>query len=114
MHGNILCDRSIYDVCSYTLSSNSISWYDKRKFVENCIPILKEYDLIIYVSPEGVEIEDNGLRSIDNKYRDKIDYTIKEMLEEYPPKNLLKISGSTEQRISQINEYLSSHNLINE
>ena len=41
------------------------------------LPILYfEYDLIIYVSPEGVDIEDNGVRTIDAEYRDKIDFTI--------------------------------------
>lgn len=99
---NIFSDRSIYDVCSYTLGAKSIDWNVKRTMVEGCVPLMKEYDVIIYVSPEGVEIEDNGLRSIDANYRNKIDYTIKEMLIEYPPRKLIKISGPTELRIQTI------------
>ena len=61
-----------------------------------------EYDVIIYVSPEGVNIEDNGVRTIDPVYREKIDFTIKNMLSEFPPKKLIKIQGSTEERINTI------------
>jgi nicotinamide riboside kinase len=61
-----------------------------------------DYDIIIYVSPEGVEIEDNGVRTTDVAYRDKIDYTISQMLTEFPPKKLIKVSGSTEERIATI------------
>jgi hypothetical protein len=61
-----------------------------------------EYDAVIYVSPEGVEIEDNGVRTTDAKYRDQIDFIIREMLVEYPPNKLIKIQGTTEQRISTI------------
>jgi nicotinamide riboside kinase len=64
--------------------------------------IRNEYDVVIYVSPEGVEIEDNGVRTTDAKYREQIDFTIREMLVEYPPKKLIKIQGTTEQRISTI------------
>jgi len=66
------------------------------------VPLMKAYDIVIYVSPKGVEIEDNGLRSIDKEYRDKIDFIIKEMLVEYPPKKLIKVEGSTEERIETI------------
>jgi nicotinamide riboside kinase len=104
--GDILCDRSIYDVCSYTLGSKSIEWKYKEIFVKGCVPLMKEYDVIIYVSPHGVELENNSLRSMDLTYRNKIDYTIKEMLKEYPPKCLIEVSGTTEERINKIKETL--------
>ena len=107
MKPNIITDRTIYDVCAFTLSAKSIEWYEKRQFVELLMSIRKEYDAIIYVSPEGVEIEDNGVRTIDAEYRDKIDFTIKEMLVEFPPTKLIKISGSTEERINTIISQLS-------
>ena len=61
-----------------------------------------EYDLVVYVSPEGVDIENNGVRETNSEYRDQIDYQIRNLLELYPPKNLLKVSGSTEDRIKAI------------
>lgn len=110
MKPNIITDRTIYDVCAFTLSANSIDWTEKRYFVELLMSLRNEYDVIIYVSPEGVNIEDNGVRETDTNYRDKIDYIIKEMLEEYKPKNLISIKGSTEERITQI---LNSEAFIN-
>ena len=103
---NILCDRSIYDVCSYTIGSNSITWKDKETFIKGCVPLMKEYDVIIYVSPEGVNIEDNGLRSTNSEYRDKIDSVIKEALIEWPPVKLIEVKGTTEERIAKIKETL--------
>ena len=102
MKPNIITDRTIYDVCAFTLSAKSISWYEKRQFTELVMSLRNEYDAIIYVSPEGVEIEDNGVRTTNAEYRKNIDITIQEMLIEFPPKKLIKISGSTEERINII------------
>lgn len=102
MKENIITDRTIYDVCSFTLSAKSINDWQKRTFVELAMELKNEYDVIIYVSPEGVEIEDNGVRCVDANYRNKIDYTIKEMLIEYPPRKLIRINGPTELRIQTI------------
>jgi nicotinamide riboside kinase len=62
----------------------------------------EQYDVVFYVSPEGVPIEDNGVRTIDAEYRDKIDWVIRESLEEYKPKKLVYIKGTTEERIATI------------
>ena len=102
MQENIITDRTVYDVTAFTLSAKSIGWTEKRYFTELLMSIRKEYDVIIYVSPEGVDIEDNQVRTTDSIYREKIDYTIKNMLVEYPPKKLIKVSGPTEYRIEII------------
>jgi deoxyadenosine/deoxycytidine kinase len=102
MKPNIITDRTLYDVCAFTLSAKSIEWYEKRYFTEILMSLRNEYDAIVYVSPEGVEIEDNGVRTTDAKYREQIDFIIREMLVEYPPNKLIKIQGTTEQRISTI------------
>jgi nicotinamide riboside kinase len=107
LNENIITDRTIYDVCSFTLSANSIDWNVKEKFVDLMMRIRDDYDVIVYVSPEGVEIEDNGVRTVDSEYRDKIDFTITEMLKAYPPKRLIEVSGTTEERINKIKEALS-------
>lgn len=106
MEENIITDRTIYDVCAFTLSAKSIEWNTKEKFVNLMMQLRNEYDAVIYVSPEGVDVEDNGVRTTDAEYRDKIDFTIKEMLKEYPPKRLIEVSGSTEKRINKIKEAL--------
>ena len=102
MKPNIITDRTVYDVCAFTLSAKSIGWFEKRQFTELLMTLRNDYDAIIYVSPEGVEIEDNGVRTTDAEYRTKIDITIQNMLLEYPPNKLINISGSTEERIATI------------
>jgi len=95
MHENVITDRTIYDVCAFTLSAKSISYSDKIKLIESFILVKDDYDVVIYVSPEGVDIEDNGVRITDADYRMKIDFAIRGLLKEYPPKRLIEIKGSS-------------------
>ena len=104
---NIITDRTVYDVCAFTFSAQSIEWSYKETFVKAAIPLAAMYDIIFYISPEGVELEDNGVRTTDPEYRLKIDMVIQAMLNEYPPQRMVKISGTTEERIEQIKEALS-------
>lgn len=99
---NIITDRTIWDVCSFTLSSKTIGEWEKRAFVEAAMHLRNHYDLVIYVSPRGVEMEDNGIRETDLGYRLKIDKAIKLALEEYKPTKLIEVEGTTEQRIATI------------
>jgi nicotinamide riboside kinase len=107
MQPNIITDRTVYDVCAFTLSAKSIGWYEKRYFTEVLMALRTEYDAIVYVSPEGIPIENNGVRETDAKYREQIDITIREMLVEFKPKKLITVSGSTEERINTIISQLS-------
>ena len=102
LHPNIITDRTIWDVCAFTLSSKSISDFDKRTFIEAAMMLRNQYDLVVYVDPRGVKIEDNGVRTTDLHYRRKIDEVIKMSLEEFLPKKLITVEGTTEQRISTI------------
>ena len=102
MRDNVITDRTIWDVCAFTFSAKSIDWFAKRSFVEAAMMLRDQYDVVFYVSPEGVPIEDNGVRTIDAEYRDKIDWVIRESLEEYKPKKLVYIKGTTEERIATI------------
>ena len=108
MKENIITDRTFYDVGAFTLSAKSIEWSTKVRFTELIMSLHKNYDVIIYVSPEGIEIEDNGVRTTDAEYRDKIDKVIKEMLLEWPPVKLIEVKDSTEERIATIKEALFS------
>lgn len=104
---NLITDRTIWDVAAFTLSAKSITWFEKQQLVETAMMLRDEYDVIIYVDPEGVEIENNGVRETNAEYRDKINSVIKELLFQYPPQKLIKIKGSTEERIAQIKGALS-------
>jgi deoxyadenosine/deoxycytidine kinase len=99
---NVLTDRTIWDVCAFTLGAKSISDFDKRTFVESAMMLRNQYDLVIYVDPRGVTMEDNGVRETDLHYRRKIDEVIKLSLSEYPPQRLITIEGTTDERIATI------------
>jgi nicotinamide riboside kinase len=99
---NVLTDRTIWDVCAFTLGAKSINDFDKRTFVESAMMLRNQYDLVIYVDPRGVNMEDNGVRETDLQYRSKIDEVIKLSLAEYPPQRLITIEGTTEERIATI------------
>lgn len=109
IHENLLTDRSIIDVISFTNLSKSIE--EIQKFDFECLfsHLIQEYDYIFYISPEGIDIEDNGVRCIDPKYRLDIDKEIRNLIKEYKPqiKNYGELSGSTEDRIKQLLEAIS-------
>ena len=77
-------------------------------FTKYAVPLIWEYDYIFYVSPIGVDIEDNGVRTTDANYRKLIDITIKGTISENlnKIKSLAFISGTTEERIKQIKSCL--------
>ena len=107
MYDNLITDRTIWDVCAFTISAKSISWWDKKAMVEAARTLVSYYDIVFYINPEGIEIEDNGVRETDAQYRNDINYAIVELLKEYKPNALREISGTTEERIQQIKETLS-------
>ena len=107
---DLITDRTIIDVMSFTQCAKSIHQVDKISFEEYARNFINEYDYIIYVSPEGVEIEDNGIRTIDAEYRDLIDFNIQYLLQSHAHrfKSMHVISGSTEERIEQILNVVNS------
>jgi len=106
MKENIITDRTVWDVCAFTALAQSISDHVKYDFEKVAMDLKDEYDLVIYIKPDGVEMEDNGVRETDIEYRAAIDYQIQNLLKRFPPKNLLTISGSTEERIKSIVDHI--------
>jgi hypothetical protein len=99
---NIITDRTIWDVCAFTLSAKSINDSEKRAFVEAAMCLKDYYDVVVYVSPRGVAMENNGIRETDLGYRIKIDNAIQLALEEFKPKRLISVEGTTDERIATI------------
>ena len=104
MQENIITDRTIVDVMAFAKASKSMNYLDAQEFCNFASTMLNEYDYIFYVSPEGVEIEDNGVRETDVKYRETINNIISLLTTQYRHKikNLYTLLGSTEERIGQI------------
>ena len=104
MHNKVITDRTILDVMAFTMNAKSIDYKDKEAFEQYAIEFLREYDYIFYISPDGIPIEDNGVRETDEHYRDLIDFTITTLIKRYSHRiqNIEMIKGSTEERIEQI------------
>lgn len=110
MQDKIITDRTIIDVMAFAQCSESMYYFEADDFCQFASYMLEEYDYIFYVSPEGVEIEDNGIRETDANYRKRIDQEIQLLLNKYRHriKNLVEIKGSTEERIKTIKEAIFS------
>ncbi len=110
MQKDIITDRTVIDVMSFAQCSTSMSYLDKDNFTSLAAGLIHEYDYIFYVSPNGVKIENNGVRETDAGYRKDIDNTIQHFLSKYGHriKNLINISGSTEERIEGVKQAIFS------
>jgi len=110
MEENIITDRTIIDVMAFAKCSKSMYYFEAEDFCQFASYMLEEYDYIFYVSPEGVEIEDNGVRETNADYRKKIDEEIQLLIIKYKHriKNLIEIKGSTEERIKLIKQSIFS------
>ena len=82
---------------------------NKDKFEKYALSFIKEYDYIFYVSPVGVPIEDNSVRTTNVEYRKQIDNMIKYLCSTNLNKinNFAIISGTVENRIDQVKSYLN-------
>jgi GTPase SAR1 family protein len=101
---DIITDRTVLDVMAFTMNAKSINHQDKEAFEIYASEFVREYDYIFYISPEGIPVEDNGVRETDEHYRDLIDFTITTLIRKHGHKagGLGVLSGSTEDRIQQI------------
>ena len=108
MNKNIITDRTIIDVMSFSSVSSSMSFYDKEKFMDISSLLLDEYDYIFYIDPENIPIEDNGVRETNEVFRKDIDDIIKYNLKVYGHRinNLHVIKGSNSERIIQMLHFM--------
>jgi nicotinamide riboside kinase len=109
MHGSLITDRTVWDICAFTENAKSMNITEKQEYIEAAMNLSPYYDVIFYISPEGIEIEDNGVRETDSRYRQQIDDSIVGLLDEYPPSLLFTLKGSTEERIKSILEAINKY-----
>ena len=109
MQDNIITDRTIIDVMAFAKCTKSMYYFEADAICSFASHILAEYDYIFYVSPEGVEIENNGVRETDANYRKTIDDSIQLLIIKYRHKivNLIEIKGSTKERIKLVKQTVS-------
>jgi len=108
MQENIITDRTVVDVMAFADLSKSMEAHEKHYLTSTLYYLIKEYDVLFYVSPEGVEIEDNGVRETDAKYRDAIDKKIKSIIGMFRG-NTITINGTVEERIEQVKNAVAQY-----
>jgi nicotinamide riboside kinase len=108
MFENMITDRTVIDVMAFTRLAKSIPYFIADNFNDAVSPLLREYDYIFYVSPEGVELEDNGVRVVDTNYRNQIDKEIQSLIFKYKNKFQIyaELSGTTEERVQKIKQVI--------
>jgi hypothetical protein len=108
MFENMITDRTVIDVMAFTRLAKSIPYFIADDFNDAVSHLLREYDYIFYVSPEGVELEDNGVRVVDANYRNQVDKEILQLIIRHKNKlkNYTELSGSTEERIQKIKQVI--------
>ena len=112
LHKNMITDRTVIDVMAFSHLSITIPFFISADLNKAVSELIRDYDYIFYVSPEGVELEDNGVRVVDSEYRMELDKTIKKLLEQHKFKfntiaGYAELSGTTEERIQKIKQVMS-------
>ena len=107
LHENIITDRTIWDVSAFTMLAKSIDLTSKSQFVNTAMLLKDQYDVVFYIEPVGVEMEDNGVRETNLEYRADVNQEILRLLTLYPPKKLVILHGSTEDRVKKVLDTLS-------
>jgi len=109
MQEKIITDRTIIDVIAFANLSKSMKNHEKHFLSATIQPLMNEYDILFYVSPEGVKIEDNGVRETNAKYRMAIDNEIKSIISMHTVKKVINIKGTTKERIEQIKNTIAKY-----
>ncbi len=106
---NVITDRTVIDVMAFTRLAKSIPYFMADALNDAVSHLIREYDYIFYVSSEGVPLEDNGVRTIDAKYRKEVDKEIQKLILKHKSKlrNYTELSGTTEERIEKIKQVMS-------
>jgi nicotinamide riboside kinase len=112
LHKDMITDRTVIDVMAFSHLSTTIPFFISADLNKAVSELIRDYDYIFYVSPEGVELEDNGVRVVDSEYRMELDQTIKNLLEQHKFKfntitGYAELSGTTEERIQKIKQVMS-------
>ena len=108
MQENIITDRTIIDVMAFSDLSTSMEAHEKHYLTSTLYYLIKEYDILFYVSPEGVKIEDNGIRETNTDYRVAIDKKIKSIIGMYRS-NTPTIKGTVKERIEQVKNIVAQY-----
>jgi|TARA_Y100000361_G_scaffold152330_1_gene171554 nicotinamide riboside kinase len=107
MQKDIITDRTVIDVMAFNSLSKSMTATESYFLNHTLECLINEYDYLFYVSPVGVNMEDNGVRETDTTYRDNINKKILEILDSNNVK-YTTIQGNTKERIKAVKSVVFS------
>ena len=109
MQENMITDRTIIDVMAFCSLSKSMSKAEKDHINGVLWHLIKEYDIIFHIDDLSIPIEDNGVRETDKEYRLEVHNKISSILGMFGGMagKLVRISGTTEERIEQVKANLA-------
>lgn len=105
MGSDIIMDRCIVDgyIYTYHLYNEGKVSHHIVKFAEYWFrQLISRYDYIFYTDPRDVELEDDGIRSTDIKFREEIIRLYDKYLLGFYYPNVIVLSGSVEERLETI------------
>ncbi len=110
-YGNVLADRTLIDVLAYSEWLLDEGKLETSTFNTLCDIVennINRYDLILHIEPE-IALVDDGIRSMDERYRNRIAQLINETIEDLQSNEMnrlkiVRISGSREERVQQVLE----------
>ena len=70
--------------------------------------LIDKVDVIFYTDPKDVLLVDDGERSIDVNFRNRIIEIFEWVIKEYKVKNVVKLSGTVEERMNKIKQTLKN------
>lgn len=115
--GNYVLDRCILDGYIYTcclvrrgIVSSWVCEYACNLLTE----LVGKLDIILYTEPDDIRLVDDGVRSIDYKFRQEIIDRYEELFREnyFWQNKVVRLSGTVDDRMEQINLKLNEHNNI--
>lgn len=100
-HENLIYDRGIPDCLIYTKASKNISKNQYKKHKKDFMPIFEKVNMLHFYIPIEFEMEEDGVRSLDEEYRRKTDKSMKKFLD----KNDIfyeTLTGTVDERYEQM------------
>ena len=93
-------DRCCLDALVYTTYLSYMKKCDEELgyYAEYiCKKLISKYDIIFYTDP-SIPLVDDGVRSVDVEFRNKVIQLFDFYIDHFQPKNVVKLAGSVEER----------------
>ena len=108
---NYISDRGLTCIASYTFDGALEEKVAKKTADSQYLKLQKFHqdnpDVLVVYTPIEFAVEDDGLRSVDAAYQDRIDFLIKNILDTAGIK-YITVTGTVEERVAQVENALAN------